>query len=690
VGYGLVRAGARLVPDAPGAGEASRLPLRLAGPGSYHSCHMDPEPRREASPGSAESAPTASVPYSGTVTILFSDIRGFTEYTEQYGDEAAYRVLREHNAIVRKQIEALGGTVVKTQGDSFMVSFSTARGAILCAIAIQRAIGERSQSETGARIAVGIGINTGEPIEEGGDYFGSMVNLAARICAAAGPGEIFVSEPTRQVAGRLEGVEYVDRGLRDLKGFQEPQRLSEVRWARPERRALGGAASSDARGTETQAEIDVIREAIAALTRVLGISHLDDPTFRPLLECQAKATDLRLALSRAVTEAHPLSAQRLTTALQPFVDLLALVADRESLEDRRWSELEAAVASAFGRQLVSVAARGRLSAGAAAPRATSAPAPPEPAAPPSGARASLVQRPPAPPVDPRAAGVRWWTTAHEAWIEWKASGIAWAHVLRTLLAKHPHLLSVPIRESADQGDGLLAAGYLLLLEHVENLLPTFLAAAVERALAGVDGAPTPAALGARLYEVLVTEGRLRETYATFLRDVMVAAVPNPGLWADAGVVEHEDATVVITRPGRAVGDAREVRRRLTDEEERSVERLFTLTVQPLTTRLVYVKRGELLRSSRDLEFRLTRGGMPSDQGWYVVLRTGLVVSREPRKLELAGVSLPGLGREHFGAWIAVFNPDPHAAAPYELSVTVKPPETLLQRPSVFGEPPRRA
>src|SRR3989338_5607589 len=233
-----------------------------------------------------------------------------------------------------------------------------------------------------------------------------MVNLAARIWAAAGPGayfgsrptrpgagrrrgrgEIFVSEPTRQVAGRLEGVEYVDRGLRDLKGFQEPQRLSEVRWARPERRALGGAASSDARGTETQAEIDVIREAIAALTRVLGISHLDDPTFRPLLECQAKATDLRLALSRAVTEAHPLSAQRLTTALQPFVDLLALVADRESLEDRRWSELEAAVASAFGRQLVSVAARGRLSAGAAAPRATSAPAPPEPAAPPSGARA---------------------------------------------------------------------------------------------------------------------------------------------------------------------------------------------------------------------------------------------------------------------------------------------------------------
>src|SRR3990170_2567111 len=301
MGYGLVRAGARLVPDAPGAGEASRLPLRLAGPGSYHSCHMDPEPRREASPGSAESAPTASVPYSGTVTILFSDIRGFTEYTEQYGDEAAYRVLREHNAIVRKQIEALGGTVVKTQGDSFMVSFTTARGSILCAIAIQRAIGERTQSETGARVAVGIGINTGEPIEEGGDYFGSMVNRAARICAGAGPGEIFVSEPTRQVAGRMEGVEYVDRGLRDLKGFQEPQRLSEVRWLRPERQTpASDVADVDGARPETQADMGVVHDAIAVLSRVLSVTHLDDPAFRPLLECQAKATDLRLPLSRAI------------------------------------------------------------------------------------------------------------------------------------------------------------------------------------------------------------------------------------------------------------------------------------------------------------------------------------------------------------------------------------------------------
>src|SRR5437899_3453157 len=127
-----------------------------------------------------------SPPMGSTVTILFSDIRGFTEYTEQYGDEVAYQVLQEHNEIVRRHIGAFSGKVVKTQGDSFMVAFTTARRAVLCGAAIQREIAEKTQAESGTRIAVGIGINTGEPIYEGGDFFGSTVNLAARVCATAG------------------------------------------------------------------------------------------------------------------------------------------------------------------------------------------------------------------------------------------------------------------------------------------------------------------------------------------------------------------------------------------------------------------------------------------------------------------------------------------------------------------------
>src|SRR6266705_2286826 len=95
---------------------------------------------------------------------------------------------------------------------------SSRRRAILCAIAIQRIVGQANHDQAGPRIAIGIGINTGEPIrQEDGDYIGGTVNLASRICAAAGSGQILVSESTRYVAGRIElrrsdggVVEYVD------------------------------------------------------------------------------------------------------------------------------------------------------------------------------------------------------------------------------------------------------------------------------------------------------------------------------------------------------------------------------------------------------------------------------------------------------------------------------------------------
>src|SRR5258705_13034129 len=123
-----------------------------------------------------------------------------------------------------------------------MVAFRARGGAILCAIAIQKAMAaktrEIAEKNRDRRIAIGIGINTGEPIrQEDGDYIGGTVNLAARICAAAGPGQILVAESTRHVAGPIElrrsdggAVEYLDRGLQPLKGFPEPKRPFEGTW----------------------------------------------------------------------------------------------------------------------------------------------------------------------------------------------------------------------------------------------------------------------------------------------------------------------------------------------------------------------------------------------------------------------------------------------------------------------------
>lgn len=166
--------------------------------------------------------------FGSTVTILFSDIRGFTEYTDVYGDESAYTMLRLHNTLVQEQLALYRGHVVKTQGDSFMVSFDSARTAVTCAIAIQKAIREANRLRDGARIEVGIGINTGEPVREGADFFGGTVNLASRICAVAEPGQVLVSETLRAVAGKLEGSSFNDLGDFELKGFRQPQRLYEV------------------------------------------------------------------------------------------------------------------------------------------------------------------------------------------------------------------------------------------------------------------------------------------------------------------------------------------------------------------------------------------------------------------------------------------------------------------------------
>src|SRR5438128_5614106 len=217
---------------------------------------------------------TPEVSVADTITIFFSDIRGFTDTTEELGDEVANDLVREQDFIVRSHIEAYGGDVVKTQGDSFMVAFKATRGAILCAIGIQKSVAEKNSNQAGPGIAIGIGINTGEPIrQEDGDYIGGTVNLAARICAAAGPGQILVAESTRYVAGRIElrrsdggAVEYVDRGFHELKGFPEAKRLFEVTWHPA---AFGEPTATDEPPFAGEEEIAAFKAAVQRANGVL-------------------------------------------------------------------------------------------------------------------------------------------------------------------------------------------------------------------------------------------------------------------------------------------------------------------------------------------------------------------------------------------------------------------------------------
>ncbi|MCH8813687.1 MAG: alpha/beta fold hydrolase [Chloroflexi bacterium] len=166
-------------------------------------------------------------------TILFTDVEGSTALTERLGDAKARDLLREHERIVREALSAHGGSEVKTMGDGFMASFTSATKALECAIAIQRVFAQHNDSAD-EPIKVRVGLNAGEPIAEDdpggrGDLFGTAVNMAARIAAKAEGGEILASNVVRElVAGK--NFLFNDRGETELRGFEDPVRVYEVRW----------------------------------------------------------------------------------------------------------------------------------------------------------------------------------------------------------------------------------------------------------------------------------------------------------------------------------------------------------------------------------------------------------------------------------------------------------------------------
>ncbi|UCD57780.1 MAG: DUF2791 family P-loop domain-containing protein, partial [Candidatus Hydrogenedentota bacterium] len=173
-----------------------------------------------------------------TVTVLFTDVVGSTQLRTGRGDASAQRILREHFAFVRPYIEQHSGQEVKTMGDSFMVAFGSARGAVDCAISVQRALAEHNRNNPEQQVRVRMGMNTGETIREEGDLFGAAVDAAARIVAKAAGGQIFISETTRSVVGSMEDIPLVDRGPFWLKGFPERWRLYEVLWQKEQPSAI--------------------------------------------------------------------------------------------------------------------------------------------------------------------------------------------------------------------------------------------------------------------------------------------------------------------------------------------------------------------------------------------------------------------------------------------------------------------
>jgi class 3 adenylate cyclase len=166
----------------------------------------------------------------GTLTIVFTDIEGSTSMVDRLGDDRAREVLGVHNRLVREQVRAHDGFEVQCLGDGFMLVFRSARRALRCAVAIQRAFADHSAPHLGAPLRVRIGLHAGETVRNADAFFGRAVYKAARVAAQAQGGEIVVSGLFRELTENAEEFRFHSRRQVELKGLSGPCEVYNVAW----------------------------------------------------------------------------------------------------------------------------------------------------------------------------------------------------------------------------------------------------------------------------------------------------------------------------------------------------------------------------------------------------------------------------------------------------------------------------
>ncbi len=166
---------------------------------------MDPLPRRGAE----------------LRTFLIADIRGYTGYTEERGDQAAATLAAEFAELVEQVAGEFEGVLLEVRGDEALVVFFSARQALRAAVELQARTANLARP-------VGVGLDAGEAIPVGSGYRGTALNVAARLCAQAKGGEIVASEAVIHMAARIDGVAYVDARSVRLKGLEETVRAVTV------------------------------------------------------------------------------------------------------------------------------------------------------------------------------------------------------------------------------------------------------------------------------------------------------------------------------------------------------------------------------------------------------------------------------------------------------------------------------
>ena len=177
--------------------------------------------------GKIEEPADQTNPSSPFRTILFTDLKGSTSLLNSLGQSAFMVLLTEHDLIIRRALVASHGREVKHTGDGIMASFDDVAQALACATAIEDGFDKRNAMNEGPALLVRIGMAAGEPVDRGGDLFGSTVTLASRICDVSDGGQVLVSEIVHDL-GSAKGFSFTEASPRILKGFSDLTALFEL------------------------------------------------------------------------------------------------------------------------------------------------------------------------------------------------------------------------------------------------------------------------------------------------------------------------------------------------------------------------------------------------------------------------------------------------------------------------------
>jgi len=183
------------------------------------------------------------------LTLMFTDIVGSSALAEERGNEFAMKVVRVHNMIVKSTISHYGGQYIKHTGDGILAAYDDAQMAVKGGAVIQRCVREHNTEFPDLPLDLRIGLNGGETITEGDDVFGSSVNLASRVCALAGAGQVFCTGIIRSRAKAVK-IPFADRGEHAVKGYKDPIPVYEVLWDE------GQETDDQGEGTEQQGTLD--------------------------------------------------------------------------------------------------------------------------------------------------------------------------------------------------------------------------------------------------------------------------------------------------------------------------------------------------------------------------------------------------------------------------------------------------